>query len=46
MDSGTGFYIYIDGNGPWKKRIGKGCSYAITYVHDAYFTTDKCKIEN
>ena len=46
MDSGTGFYIYIDGKGPWKKRIGKRCNYAITYVDDAYFTTDKCKIEN
>ena len=44
MDSGTGFYIYIDGKGP-EKRIGKRCNYAITYVDDAYFTTDKCKIE-
>ena len=25
MDSGTGFYIYIDGKGPWKKRIGNQC---------------------
>ena len=46
MDSGTGFYIYIDDKGPWKKRIGKRCDYAIIYVDDAYFTTDKCKIEN
>ena len=46
MDAGTGYYLYIDGTGTWKRLIGKKCNYAISYLGDAYFTTDKCNIKN
>ena len=46
MDAGTGYYLYIDGTGTWKRLIGKKCNYAINYLDDAYFTTDKCNIKN
>ncbi len=46
MAAGAGFYIFIDGTGPWKNRIGQKCKYAINYVKDAYFTTDICGISN
>ena len=46
MDAGTGYYLYIDGTGAWKRLIGKKCNYAISYLGDAYFTTDKCNITN
>ena len=45
MDAGTGYYLYIDGTGTWKRLIGKKCNYAINYLDDAYFTTDKCNIK-
>ncbi len=46
MEAGTGYYLYIDGTGIWKDLIGKKCKYAIYYLDDAYFTTDKCDIKN
>ena len=46
MDAGTGYYLYIDGTGNWKRLIGKKCNFAISYLGDAYFTTDKCNINN
>ena len=46
MDAGTGHYLYIDETGTWKKLIEKKCNYAISYLGDAYFTTDKCNITN
>ena len=45
MDAGTGYYLYIDGTGFWKKLIGKKCKYAIFYLEDAYFTSDQCDLK-
>ena len=46
MDSGTWYYLFINGNGTWKIWTGKKFNYAISYLGDAYFTTDKCNINN
>ena len=43
MEAGTGSYIFIDGNGKWKKFIGTKCNYAINYLDNAMFNFDKCK---
>ena len=42
FDSGIGFFKFVDGNGPWKKFIGKKCNYAIQYIDDGFIRIDKC----
>ena len=41
MDAGTGYYLYIDGSGAWKRLIGKKCNYAISYLGDAFIGMGK-----
>lgn len=43
MAAGTGTYILIDGEGPWKEFVGMTCNYAVSYLKDAMFILEKCK---
>ena len=45
FDSGIGFFKFVDGDGPWKKLIGKKCNYAIQYIDDGFMRIDKCILE-
>ena len=42
FDSGIGYFKFIDGEGPWKRLIGKKCNYAIQYIDDGFMRIDKC----
>ena len=42
FNSGIGYFQFIDGEGPWKKYIGKKCKYAIQYIDEGFMRIDKC----
>ena len=44
MEAGTGKYKYIDETGKWKDYIGITCNYAVSYLKEAMFILEKCKI--
>lgn len=44
FSSGIGYLEFIDGEGNWKKFIGKKCKYAIQYIEEGFMRIDKCSL--